>query len=31
MSVKDGKYKIVGLVDLGEAHDVMRTLTGMAN
>ncbi|CAB3976767.1 Hypothetical predicted protein [Paramuricea clavata] len=28
MSVKDGKYKIVGLLDLGEAHDVMRTLTG---
>ena len=28
MTVKNGKHKLVGLVNLGDVHTVMRTLSG---
>lgn len=28
MVIRDGKHKLVGFVDLGEAHDHMEYLTG---
>ena len=28
MSVRDGKHKLVGLVNLGNVHTTMRTLSG---
>ncbi len=28
MSIKGGKHRIVGFVDLGESHDLMSSLEG---
>ena len=29
MTTEGGKHKLVGLVDLGEGHDLMRELSGI--
>lgn len=28
MAIKNGKHRLIGFVDLGEGHDLMRSLSG---